>query len=61
MALPRISTLDLCLVACLCIAAAITMAKPERLPTNQEALASCLQRHPERYCRLTYAPTTIAR
>lgn len=27
---------------------------------DTKALASCLQLYPDRYCRLTYAPSTIA-
>jgi len=47
------------LSACLCTLAWSMIAQPEP-QDDLQALQQCMQFHPERYCRLTYAPSTIA-
>lgn len=55
-----LSTFQLCCAAVIFGSTAVLMVLPDHEPsTNQRALAACIKLHPERYCRLTYAPSTI--
>ena len=46
------------LAAMLCTLAWASITQPLP-PDNPIALKSCMQHHPERYCRLTHAPSTV--
>jgi hypothetical protein len=47
----------LTIVSCLTIAALSSVSSPQYKDTK--ALASCMELHPERYCRITYDPASI--
>ena len=47
------------LSACLCTLAWAMITQPEP-PTNHAALEQCMRLHPERFCRLNHAPSTVA-
>ena len=38
----------------------LALIVPEPPPNDLPGLAACQQLHPDRYCRITYAPSTIA-
>lgn len=38
----------------------LALIVPEPPPNDLQGLAACQLQHPEKYCRLTYAPSTIA-
>ena len=38
----------------------LALIVPETPPNDPQGLAACQQLYPEKYCRLTYAPSTIA-
>lgn len=54
-------TSRLCASAILLGAVFTLLAMPERKPpTDKQALLACLELHPERYCRLQHAPSTVS-
>ena len=38
----------------------LALIVPETPPNDLQGLAACQLLHPDRYCRITYAPSTIA-
>jgi hypothetical protein len=38
----------------------LALIVPEPPPNDLQGLAACQLSHPEKYCRITYAPSTIA-
>lgn len=57
----RLSTMQSIMLPLFTLATIVTLAT---LPVQQQddltAMRKCMQLHPERYCRLTHAPSTVA-
>ena len=57
----RLSTMQSILLPIVTLASLLVLATmPVQQQDDYQALRKCQQLHPERYCRLTYAPSTVA-
>lgn len=57
----RLSTMQSILLPIVTLASLLVLATmPVQQQDDYQALRKCQQLHPERYCRLTHAPSTVA-